>query len=50
MLIAIAIILAVVWILGLTIWHVASAAIHILLALAVISIIVHFVRRLRRSP
>ncbi len=47
MLIALAIILAVAWILGVTVWHIASAAIHVLLALAIISIVVHMVRRAR---
>ena len=37
-------ILLVLWILGFTIFHVASALIHLLLIVAVISLIVHFVR------
>jgi hypothetical protein len=44
MLLALAIILAIAWILGFGIFHVASAAIHILIALAVISLILHLVR------
>ena len=38
------IILLLAWILGWGIFHVAGALIHILLLLAVISIIVHFVQ------
>jgi hypothetical protein len=38
------VVLLVAWLLGFTLFHVASAAIHILLILAVISIIMHFVR------
>lgn len=37
-------ILLVLWILGFTVFHVASALIHLLLIVAVISLIVHFVR------
>lgn len=37
-------ILLVLWILGFTIFHVASALIHLLLIVAVIALIVHFVR------
>lgn len=37
-------ILLVLWILGFTVFHVASALIHLLLIIAVISLIVHFVR------
>ncbi len=44
MLLVLAIILAVAWILGFTVFHVASGAIHILLLLAVIGIVVHLVR------
>lgn len=39
----IGIVLVVGWILGFTVFHVAAFAIHILLILAVISIILHFV-------
>lgn len=44
MLLALAIILAIAWILGFGIFHVASAAIHILIALAVLALILHLVR------
>ena len=44
MLLALAIILAIAWILGFGIFHVASAAIHVLIALAVVSLILHLVR------
>jgi Family of unknown function (DUF5670) len=45
MLIGIAIVLFVVWILGFTVAHVASAAIHILPLLALVAVVVFFVRR-----
>jgi Family of unknown function (DUF5670) len=38
------VVLLVAWLLGFTMFHVASALIHLLLILAVISIILHFVR------
>jgi uncharacterized protein DUF5670 len=38
------VILLVAWLLGLGVFHVAGAMIHILLVLAVISLILHFVR------
>jgi hypothetical protein len=44
MLILLAVILAVAWVLGWGVFHVASAAIHLLIALAVISLILHLVR------
>lgn len=44
MLIALAVILAVAWLLGFTVFHVASGAIHLLIALAVVALIVHFVQ------
>ena len=47
MLIALAVILGIAWILGYTVFHVASAAIHILIVLAVISLIMHLVRGAR---
>jgi len=47
MFIVLAIILALAWVLGFTVYHVASAAIHILLLLAIVSIVVHFVRGVR---
>ena len=38
-------VLFVMWIGGFLVFHVASALIHLLLVLAVISLILHFVRR-----
>lgn len=49
MLLLLAIILAVAWIFGFTVYHVASGAIHLLLLLAVVSIVVHFVRGTRST-
>lgn len=48
MLFALAVILLVAWILGLGVFHVAGGMIHLLLLIAVASIILHFVRG-RRS-
>jgi len=44
MFILLAVILAIAWIGGFTIMHVSSAAIHILLLLALVSVVMHFVR------
>jgi uncharacterized protein DUF5670 len=44
MLLLLAIILGVAWILGFAVFHVASVAVHILLILAVVGVIAHFVR------
>ena len=38
------VILLVAWITGFGVFHVASAAIHVLIVLAIISILVHFIR------
>jgi hypothetical protein len=38
------VILLIAWLLGLGVFHVAGGLIHILLVLAVISLILHFVR------
>jgi len=43
MLMALAIILAIAWLLGFGVFHVASAALHILIILAVVALIAHFV-------
>ncbi len=43
MLITLGIILLIAWVLGFTVFHVASGLIHILLVLAVIAVIWHFV-------
>jgi hypothetical protein len=37
-------ILLICWILGLTVFHVAGGVIHLLLIIAVISLVMHFVR------
>jgi hypothetical protein len=47
MLLLLAIILAIAWIFGFTVYHVASGAIHLLLVLAIIAVVVHFVRGTR---
>ena len=43
MLLILAVLLGIAWLLGFTVFHVASAAIHVLIILAVIAAIVHFV-------
>jgi hypothetical protein len=49
MFILLAIILAVAWVLGFTVMHVSSAAIHLLIILAVVSAVVHLVRGRRTA-
>jgi hypothetical protein len=44
MFIVLAIILAIAWIAGFTVLHVSSAAIHLLLILALAAVAVHFFR------
>jgi hypothetical protein len=44
MLLLLAIILALAWVAGFGVFHVASAAIHVLIVLALISVAVHFIR------
>jgi Family of unknown function (DUF5670) len=44
MILILAVLLAVAWLVGFTVFHVASAAIHVLLALAVVGVIAHLVR------
>lgn len=39
--------LVIAWVLGFTVFHVAALGIHILLVLAVVSIIFHFIRGAR---
>jgi hypothetical protein len=48
MLLTIAIVLAVLWALGFLAFHVTTSVIHLLLVLAVIGLVVHFVRVSRR--
>ena len=43
------VVLLLAWIFGFVVFHVAGAALHILLALAVVSLVVHFVRGGTRS-
>jgi hypothetical protein len=50
MLLTLAAILAIAWLLGFTVFHVASGAIHILIVIAVIVAIVHFVQARRVPP
>jgi hypothetical protein len=49
MLIALAVLLAIAWLLGFTVFHVASGVIHVLIALAIVAVIVHFVQGARTS-
>lgn len=44
MLLALAIVLAAAWVLGFGVFHVASMAIHVLVVLALISLVLHVVR------
>ena len=44
MLIAVFAVLLIMWLLGFTVFHVAGGLIHLLLILAVISLVMHFVR------
>jgi hypothetical protein len=44
MLLLLAIVLALAWVGGFGLFHVASTAIHLLIVLAVISLVMHFVR------
>ncbi len=43
------VILLIAWILGFGVFHVANALIHILLVIAVIALILHFVRGARTT-
>jgi hypothetical protein len=45
MFIFLAVILALAWVFGFVVSHVASAGIHLLLLLAIVSVVVHIVRR-----
>ena len=42
------VILLIAWLMGWTVFHVASGLIHLLLVFAVIALIMHFVRGTRR--
>lgn len=48
MLLLLAVILALAWIAGFGVFHVASAAIHLLVILAIVAVVAHFIRG-RRS-
>ena len=48
MLIALAFVLSLAWMLGLGFFHVTSAAIHVLVVLAIVSVALHFVRAQKR--
>ena len=48
MFIALAFVLSIAWMLGLGVFHVTSAAIHVLVVLAIVSVAVHFVRGRKR--
>ena len=50
MLMALAVILAIAWLLGFSVFNVASAAIHVLIVLAVVALIVHLVQGRRGLP
>lgn len=50
MLLILALILGIAWVLGFTVFHVASFAIHILIILAVVSLIAHFIRGSAAGP
>jgi uncharacterized membrane protein YGL010W len=47
---ALAVILFVIWALCVVAFHVTVALVHLLVVLAVIAFIVHFVRKARRTP
>jgi len=49
MLLALAALIAIAWLLGFTVFHVASGAIHLLIIVAIIVAIVHFVQGRRAS-
>jgi len=50
MLIVLAMLFLVAWILGFVVFHVTPFAIHVLLIVAVISLVVHFARGRRAGP
>ena len=49
MLILLGVVLFIAWLLGYTVFHVASAAIHILIILALVALAAHFVKTVGRS-
>ena len=50
MLIGLAVLFLIAWLLGFAVFHVGSVAIHVLLIVAVVSIVVHFARGRRAGP
>ncbi len=44
MFVIIAVLLAIAWIMGFTVFHVSSAAIHLLIILAIASVVIHLFR------
>jgi len=44
MFLMLAVVLALAWVFGFTVFHVASAAIHLLIILALVSLVFHVVR------
>jgi hypothetical protein len=44
MLIGLAVLLALAWVLGFTVFHVSSFAIHLLILLAIVSVVAHLFR------
>jgi uncharacterized protein DUF5670 len=44
------VVLLLVWIFGFAVFHLAGGAMHIVLAMAFVSLVVHFVRGGTRSP
>jgi hypothetical protein len=49
MLIGLAILLAIAWVLGFSVFHVTSVAIHVLIVLAVVSLVMHLIRGRRTT-
>jgi len=49
MFILLALILGLAWVLGFAVYHVASAGLHVLIVLAIVSAVMHFVRRSRTT-
>ena len=50
MFIGLAVLFLLAWIFGFIVFHVGSVAIHVLLIVALVSIVVHFVRGRRAGP
>ncbi len=49
MMLLLAALLALAWVFGFGVYHVASAGIHVLLVLAVVAVALHFVRGIGRG-